>query len=391
MRVAFNALYAQQRYADRGAGRYVTSLLRALGRVDGINEYLVFSPEEIKDLAEETPSTFQWETLPASRFRWAGEGAARFHWERHTFPHAAREHGAKLIHAPYFAPPRRSQGIPVVVTIHDVINLRLPAYRMTPATQARMPFLVSAAKHAAMIIAVSEYSKRDIMELVGIPEERVRVIYEATAPRFRRVQDAQRLMAVREKYQLSDTYVLNVGGLDARKNIQSLVGAFAAVFHEIGNPDLQLFIAGDPDQLGSSPLYPDWRSLAAMFEVEDNVVCMPVDDNDLPALYSAASCFAFTSIYEGFGLPPLEAMACGAPVVCSNRTSLPEVVGSAGMQVDPMDTDRLGAAILRVLTSREHRDDLRARGLAHVRQFNWDQVAAETSSLYAEVTGTSRD
>lgn len=391
MRVAFNALYAQQRYAGRGTGRYVTALLRALGRVDGINEYLVFSPEEIKDLAEETPSTFQWETLPVGRFRWAGEGAARFHWERHTFPHAAKEHGAKLMHVPYFAPPRRSHGIPVVVTIHDVINLRLPVYRMTPAAQARMPFLVSAAKHAAMIIAVSEYSKRDIMELLGVPEDRVRVIYEGTAPRFRRVQDAQRLMAVREKYRLSDTYVLNVGGLDARKNIQSLVGAFAAVFHEVGDPDLQLFIAGDPDQLGSSPLFPDWRSLAAMFEVEDNVVCMPVEDEDLPALYSAASCFAFTSIYEGFGLPPLEAMACGAPVVCSNRTSLPEVVGSAGTQVDPMDTDRLGAAILRVLTSREHRDDLRARGLAHVRQFNWDQVAAETSSLYAEVTGTSRD
>jgi glycosyltransferase involved in cell wall biosynthesis len=184
--------------------------------------------------------------------------------------------------------------------------------------------------------------------------------------------------------------VLNVGGLDARKNIKSLVGAFAAVFHEMQNPDLQLFIAGDPDRLGS-PLYPDWRSLAAMFEVDENVVCMPVDEEDLPAVYSAASCFAFTSIYEGFGLTPLEAMACGAPVVCSNRTSLPEVVGSAGVQVDPMDTDRLGAAILRVLTSREHRDDLRARSLAHVRQFNWEQVAAETSALYAEVTGTTRE
>jgi glycosyltransferase involved in cell wall biosynthesis len=197
-------------------------------------------------------------------------------------------------------------------------------------------------------------------------------------------------MEVREKYGLSDTFVLNVGGLDARKNIKSLVGAFAAVFHEMQNPDLQLFIAGDPDRLGS-PLYPDWRSLATMFEVDENVVCMPVDEEDLPAIYSAASCFAFTSIYEGFGLTPLEAMACGAPVVCSNRTSLPEVVGSAGVQVDPMDTDRLGAAILRVLTSREHRDDLRARGLAHVRQFNWEQVAAETSALYAEVTGTTRE
>lgn len=391
MRVAFNALHAQQRYAGTGTGRYVTNLLRALGRVDGINEYLALSPQEIQYLPDETPSTFQWEALPAGRFRWLGDYAATFHWERHTFPQAAKNHGARVMHVPYFSPPRRTFGIPVVVTIHDVISLQLPMYRATPAAQARSQFVASAARHAAMIIAVSEFSKHDIMERLGVPEDRVRVIYEAPSQQYRRVQDAQRLLAVREKYQLSDTYVLNVGGLDARKNIQSLVGAFAAVFHEMGDPDLQLVIAGDPDRLGSSPLYPDWRYLAAMFEVEDNVVCMPVDDEDLPALYSAASCFVYTSIYEGFGLPPLEAMACGAPVVCSNRASLPEVVGSAGIQVDPIDTDRLGAAILRVLTSREHRDDLRARGLAHIRQFSWEQVAAETSALYAEVAGVTRD
>ncbi|HEX6541376.1 MAG TPA: glycosyltransferase family 1 protein [Ktedonobacterales bacterium] len=388
MRVAFNALYLLEPYT--GTGRYVTNLLSALGRVDGINEYLVLSPTEVKNVPE-TPSTFQWEALPPSRFRHAGESVARLAWEQHTFPHAAKQRGARLMHVPYFAPPRRTLGIPIIATIHDIINLRLPAYRATPTAQAYARLVSNAAKHADMIIAVSEFSKRDIMETLGMPEDRVRVIYEAVAPQYRRVQDARRLIEVREKYGLSDMFVLNVGGLDARKNIQALVGAFAAVFHEMQNPDLQLFIAGDPDRLGSSPLFPDWRYLATAFEVEENVVCMPIDEEDLPAMYSAASCFAFTSVYEGFGLTPLEAMACGAPVVCSNRTSLPEVVGSAGVQVDPLDTDRLGGAILRVLTSREHRDDLRARGLAHVREFSWQQAAAETSALYAEVTGTTRD
>jgi glycosyltransferase involved in cell wall biosynthesis len=388
MRVAFNALHVQDPYT--GTGRYVTNLLGALGRVDGINEYLVLSPAEVKNVPE-TPSTFQWEAIPPRRFRRAGEGVARLAWEQHTFPHVAKQRGAKLMHVPYFAPPRRSLGIPTIATVHDVVNLRLPAYRATPAAQAYARIVATAAKHADMLIAVSEFSKRDIMEVLGVPADRVSVIYEAVAPTYRRVLDARRLMEVREKYGLHDTYVLNVGGLDARKNLQSLVGAFAAIYYELQNPDLQLFIAGNPDRLGSSALFPDWRYLAATFEVEANIVCMPVDEEDLPALYSAASCFAYTSLYEGFGLPPLEAMACGAPVVCSNRTSLPEVVGSAGVQVDPLDTDRLGAAILRVLRSREHRDDLRARGLAHVRQFTWDQVAAETSALYAEVTGTMRD
>jgi glycosyltransferase involved in cell wall biosynthesis len=387
MRVAFSALPLQEPYT--GTGRYVTNLLSALGRVDGINEYLILSPADVKNVPE-TPSTFQWEALPPRRLRHAGENVAKLIWEQHTFPHAAKQRGARVMHVPYFAPPRRGLRIPTVATIHDVIALQLPAYHATPTAQAYMRLVADAAKRADMLIAVSEYSKRDIMEVLGVPEDRVRVISEAVSPQYRRVLDARRLMEVREKYGLSDTFVLNVGGLDARKNIKSLVGAFAAVFHEMQNPDLQLFIAGDPDRLGS-PLYPDWRSLATMFEVDENVVCMPVDEEDLPAIYSAASCFAFTSIYEGFGLTPLEAMACGAPVVCSNRTSLPEVVGSAGVQVDPMDTDRLGAAILRVLTSREHRDDLRARGLAHVRQFNWEQVAAETSALYAEVTGTTRE
>ncbi|HKB47876.1 MAG TPA: glycosyltransferase family 1 protein, partial [Ktedonobacterales bacterium] len=226
---------------------------------------------------------------------------------------------------------------------------------------------------------------------LDLPEERIRVIRLAPASQYRRVTDARRLQATREKYGLGERYVLNVGGLDHRKNITGLIGAFAAVYHELGERDLQLFIAGDVRRLGSSPLFPDWRPLAATFGITEQVVCLPVAEEDLPAVYSAASCFAFASLYEGFGLTPLEALACGAPVVCSDRTSLPEVVGSAGKLVDPLDPDRFGEAIQRVLTSPQLADDLRARGLARVKQFSWDQAAVDTSGLYAEVTGTKRD
>ena len=190
------------------------------------------------------------------------------------------------------------------------------------------------------------------------------------------------------RYGLGERFVLYVGGLDQRKNVASLVGAFAAVYHEIGDPDLKLLIGGDPERLGSGPLFPDWRPLAATFGVADQVLCAPIPEEDLAPLYSATSCFVFPSLYEGFGLPPLEAMACGAPVVCSERTSLPEVVGSAGILINPEDPDALGAAIQRVLSSRDLRDDLRARALARARQFSWDQVAVETSAIYAEVAGT---
>ncbi len=388
MRVAFNALYLQE--PRTGTGRYVYNLLQSLGRVDGVTEYLVLGPREPVE-APETPSTFKWSTVPVGRLGKGGENVRKVIWEQRTFPLAAKQADASVMHVPHFAPPLRTYRIPTIVTIHDVIGLRLPVYRSSPAAQAYARMVARAARNTTAVITVSEFSKRDIIETLDLPEERIRVIRLAPASQYRRVTDARRLQAVREKYGLGERYVLNVGGLDHRKNIAGLIGAFAAVYHELGERDLQLFIAGDVRRLGSSPLFPDWRPLAATFGITEQVVCLPVAEEDLPAVYSAASCFAFASLYEGFGLTPLEALACGAPVVCSDRTSLPEVVGSAGIVVDPLDPDRFGAAIQRVLTSPQVADDLRARGLVRVKQFSWDQAAVDTSGLYAEVTGTKRD
>lgn len=388
MRVAFNALFLQE--PRTGTGRYVYNLLQSLGRVDGVTDYLILSPRE-PVVVPETPSSFEWVVVPVGQLRRTGENVEKAYWEQRTFPLCAKRADASLLHVPHFAPPLRTYRIPTVVTVHDVINLRLPSYRTSPQAHVYSRLVSLAARNASMIITVSEHSKHDIIELLDVREDRVRVIPEAPASQYRRIVDPEVLRTVRAKYGLGERFVLNVGGLDQRKNITKLIGAFAAVYHEMHEPDLQLFIAGDPQRLGSSPLFPDWRPLAGTFAVADQILCAPVDEDDLPALYSAATCFAFTSVYEGFGLTPLEAMACGAPVVCSDRTSLPEVVGTAGILVNPEDTDLLGGAIQRVLASAALREDLRARGLARVRQFSWNQVAVETSTLYAELTGTKRD
>jgi glycosyltransferase involved in cell wall biosynthesis len=388
MRVAFNALFLEE--PRTGTGRYVFNLLESLGRVDGVTEYSILSPADI-DQVPETPSTFQWKTFPVGYLRHAGDNLTKLVWEQRTFPRAARRVEASIMHIPYFAPPLRTLGIPTIVTIHDVIPLRLPAYRGSPAVSAYGQLVARAARYATMIIAVSEHCKRDIMEVLGIPEARIRVIREAPAPAYHPVTDQAQVAQIRQKYGLGERFVLNVGGLDLRKNIVGLVGAFAAVYHEIGDPELRLLVVGDAARLGSSPLFPDWRNLARTFGVAEAIICTPIDEEDLPAVYSATSCFAFSSVYEGFGLPPLEAMACGAPVVCSDLTSLPEIVGSAGILVNPEDPDRLGSAIQRVLTSPQLRHDLSARGLARVKQFTWDRVAVETSRLYAEVSGSRVD
>src|SRR4029079_10892980 len=161
--------------------------------------------------------------------------------------------------------------------------------------------------------------------------------------------------------------------------------AFARVYERFGDPRLRLFIAGNPASLGTELSQPDWRPRAASQGIADKIICAPVDERDLATIYSAADCFAFTSLYEGFGLTPLEAMACGAPVVCSNKTSLPEVVGDAGLLVDPTDTSALSAAILRVLTSPETAQELRARGFAKAQSFGWERAALQTRSIYEKV------
>jgi glycosyltransferase involved in cell wall biosynthesis len=381
MRIAFNALFLQHR--GSGTGQYVWHLLRALGRVDGVNEYLVLSPREPND-PPETPSTFVWKTVPLRSLERGGPSVEKLAWEQYVFPAAARREHARLMHVPHFASPLLTHAIPTIVTIHDVITLKLPAYRASPATATYARLVAGGARRATIVITDSQSSKRDIMETLHIPAERIRVVPLAASPQYRRIVDAQRLRETRERYGLPERFIFYVGGLDERKNVANLIAAFAAVFHETGDPDLRLLVSGDPNRLGSSSLFPDWRPLAASLGVADHVLCTYVPEEDLPLIYSATSCFVYPSRAEGFGLPPLEAMACGAPVVCSDRTSLPEVVGRAGILVDPDDPDALGGAIQRVLASAELRDDLRARGLARARQFSWEQVAVDTSAVYAE-------
>jgi glycosyltransferase involved in cell wall biosynthesis len=385
MRIAINGYFME--LPGSGTGRYLRNLLRAIGRLDGVNEYVVLGPHAVEELPD-TPSTFTWRNVPVGKASRGGDNLEKVFWEQHTFPTAARREHARLMHIPHFAPPVRRQHIPTVVTIHDVVELRLPEYRTTPSAALYGQLVARAAKGVDMVIAVSEYSKRDIMEVLGVPPDRIRVVPLAPDPHFRRILDAQRLAAVRAKYGLDAQFVFYAGGLDSRKNVAGLIAAFAAVYHELGDSRLRLLVSGKSSQLGSSAVFPDWRPMVRTLGVADNVVCEYVPDDDLPLVYSATSCFVYPSRYEGFGLPPLEAMACGAPVVCSERTSLPEVVGRAGILVDPDDTDALGGAIKRVLTSPEVRDDLRARALARSRQFGWDQVAVDTIAVYTEVGET---
>jgi len=377
MKIGINALFFQ--YPATGSGQYMLHLLTALAQADTQNEYVLLGPQPVDG---KNTSTFPYQVQMVPGIVGSNENIQKVMWEQVTGPAAARKAGVDIFHVPYFAPPLLPR-TPTVVTIHDVIPMRLPAYQPDAKVKAYMQLVASAAHRATMIITVSQHAKQDMVDALKLPAERIRVIYEAAGDEYRPVTDPETLAKVRAKYGLGERYVFYLGGLDQRKNVPQLVRAFAHLYGQLGDPNLQLLIAGNPDKQ-KGPLFPDPRPVAADLGMTGQIVYRFIDEEDKPAMYSGASLFVFPSLYEGFGLTPLEAMSCGAPVVCSNRTSLPEVVGDAAIMVDPEDTRAFIEAMRRVLTSEDVQRDLRARSLQRAAQFNWNKTADETITVYEE-------
>ncbi len=273
-----------------------------------------------------------------------------------------------------------------VVTVHDVIVLILPETFTARHRLVVRTALARVRRKADRVIVPSRAVKRDVVTRLGLPEDRVVVTPEGCDPRFRPVGSAEVLRAAAAKYGLPPRYVLAVGTLEPRKNLTTLLRAFARLRRDGDvDPGLRLVLAGARGWL-DEPIFRSVRSLGL-----EGTVHFPgfIDDDDLPAVYGGAALFVFPSLYEGFGLPLLEAMACGVPVVTSNVSSLPEVAGDAALLVDPRDVDGLAAAVSRALRDAGLRERLRAAGLARARQFSWQTTARLTLDTYASLVGES--
>src|SRR5437660_10598858 len=233
-------------------------LLQALSEIDKKNEYVLLGPQPIGDNRE---TAFPYQVRPVPGLVASNDNIEKLVWEQITGPAAARKAGVDIFHVPYFAPPLLPR-TPTIVTIHDVIPMRLPAYQPDARVKAYMSLVSRASHRASMIITVSQHAKRDIVEVLQLPEERIRVIYEAAGDEYRPVTDPQVLAAARQRYGLNEQYVFYLGGLDQRKNVTQLVRAFAEVYRQMGDPRLQLLVAGNPDKQ-KGPLFPDPRPVAA--------------------------------------------------------------------------------------------------------------------------------
>lgn len=351
-------------------------LLPALLEVDDSLEITLISPKSIQPIPEPHPNLKFHVASPP----FGGSNLAKVWFEQITFPRACRRLGIDLAHVPYFGSPL-APSVPTVVTIHDLIPMVLPEYRGGFLVRLYTSLVAAAAPQAKVILADSEASRQDIITRLKIAGSQVKVVYLAPAPYFQPAETWQQIVEIKKKYNLPENFVLYLGGYDVRKNVSALLHAYTWVSNTLGN-QYPLVLAGRLPQADTA-FFPDPRRIARELGIEEFIVTPGwIAEEDRPLLYAAATVFVYPSRYEGFGLPVLEAMACGVPVVTTNAASIPELAGPAAFQLDPADTKHMAAPIIRLCTEEESRDDMIERGFSQVEKFSWPKTAQETLQAY---------
>jgi glycosyltransferase involved in cell wall biosynthesis len=364
----------------RGIGNSVYNLLAALARLPTDTLFLLY----VDDLAAA-------DLVPRdSRFS-IRMLAPRFYpvWEQISLPLAAASDGLKVLHSPAnTAPISVAESVKLLVTVHDVMYL-MPR-SLVPASSGwyqrlgrayRSWIVPQVVKRAHAVVAVSERCRRDIEEYVGLPADRITVVHEAANSACRVLDDPEREDEVRLRYGLSRPFILALGASDPRKNTGRILEAFALV-RRAGFREMQLAIVGAPAG-GHAQLRDQARALGVLDDVS---VRGFVPEHDLVALYNAAEVFVYPSLYEGFGLPVLEAMACGTPVVSSAAGSIPEIAGDAVSWIDPYSAESISRGIRGVLEAPGLASRLRAIGLAQANRFSWEQTAKKMLDLYEQAS-----
>jgi len=367
VRIAIDA----RKLHDYGIGTYVRNLVSGLARQDGDDTYVLLCREDDQDYARSLGPRFE------ALVETAGNYSVR---EQLSVPLALARARIDLFHAPHYVVSPLTR-CPFIVTIHDCIHLRFPQYLPNRAAYFYARFVMTqSARRARRILTVSRASKEDILHYLRVPADKVEVVYNALDERLAAPPTEADLGRVRERYLLTSPFILYTGNIKPHKNIDRLIEAYS-ILRRRGVEDVKLVIIGE-----EISKYANLRRLVHRFQLHQHVRFFGfVNDETLAAMYRLASIFVFPSLYEGFGLPPLEAMAAGAPVITSNTSSLPEVVGDAALLIDPMDAGALADAMARVLREPALRADLIARGRARVQAFSWDRSVARVRQIYAEI------
>src|SRR5688572_7155072 len=367
MRVAIDA----RKLHDFGIGTYIRNLLRQLARIDRQTDYVLLSRAADLDVASQLGPNFRAVLEPSPNYSLR---------EQVHVPWVLRRERPDVFHAPHYVLPA-AVTCRSVVTIHDCIHLMFPQY--LPNTMAyayARASMWAAVKRSDRILTVSEASKRDILHFFNVAPEKIVVVYNAIDDHFWLTPPDEEVARVRERYQLDHQFILYVGNIKPHKNLVRLIEAFAEL-RRTGFDEVKLLIIGD--QISKLPAL---RRAVHSHKLHKHVRFLGyVSDQTLGVLYRLAAAFVFPSLYEGFGLPPLEAMASGTPVVTSNVSSLPEVAGEAAVLVDPYDVDSIVDGMRRVLSDPALAAALRRKGVERAREFSWERSVAKTRQVYQQV------
>jgi glycosyltransferase involved in cell wall biosynthesis len=391
MRIAINAWFWDS--PTTGSGQYTRRFVESLTDLDADLQIVLVVPSGGGGTADRRPgpdaaSPCVLYPVPGSR---SDLGKVRF--EQLAFPRACARVGAHVAHVPYWAPPARSP-VPLVVTIHDLIPLVLPGpqgrHRGGPLQRFYTALVSATARGASVVLTDSEASRRDILSQLTLPPRRVRVIPLGVDERYD-PRPAPEDAAVRAAYDLPERYVLYLGSFHRRKNLATVLETYRWVGLAVGD-ECPLVIAGKLPTKSQTQLEhsqrsattPDPRWLMREAGVPERFVHFSgfVDEADKPAFYRGALAFIFPSRYEGFGLPPLEAMACGTPVVGSDAASLPEIVGDAGILLPPDDAEGMAGALIHLVSDEGFRTEMGRRALAQAARFSWERTARATLAAY---------
>lgn len=376
MRIAFD--YTPGIRQQAGIGNYVRYLLEAMLALDSQNNYILLTSGRP---TRERP--FPQASNVRGRATFIPDRCLNRMWNCWRIPFMANLFTGKvdIYHGPDFALPPLSKKTARVVTIHDLAFLEHPEYAVPNLTKYLKKVVPRSVAEADAVVAVSHDVAHSLSKHFMVPPEKIAVIPNGLRPHFRRITDPILLGATTHKFGLKHPLVLGVGTQEPRKNHLGLIRAFHQAQSEKKNRPAMLALAGGPGWL-----YDETRQLVADLKLEKKVRFLgKVSDLELTILYSLADVFAFPSFFEGFGVPPLEAMACGAPVITSNTSSLPEVVGDAALTVDPHNPSELAAAIKRLLGHEQLRAELRQKGFERARLYTWPESAQKMLAVYEKL------
>ncbi len=360
-----------------GVGYYVTNLIREMRSFDRENEYcLIANNGTVEREFGFQPNFCQCQTTVSNENHLVGDL-----WENTVLPYMMNKKGIEVFHGPAFMIPLLKGNFKTVATIHDIVSYIMPETIPLKYSIYMKGLIKVVTRRADKIITDSRSTKEDLVGWLNVPEEKIEVVHLAVDSRFRPSTDkAATADEIRKKYGIRGRFMFFVGNLEPRKNLIRLMKSFARVRKSLGH-DYQLVISGKKGWLHTEII----RTFEKNSGEDDIIMTGYISEEDIIKLYQSADMFVFPTLYEGFGLPVLEAMACGTPVITSNTSSIPEVADGCAICVDPTKEEEIGAAMLELDGSPALRAELSEKGLARAKHFSWNKTARETLAVYKSI------